>query len=191
MLTRWCTWLKAAIYYCDNFTEVESVIDSFDSNDSEAIRAAKELFADSRIKRELAYNKTHFAHLVPATIKLETQGLKLSESIHIITSTRDSLNAMNEKEFGQKMEAVLDRNPGFKTILNINNVLNERKQPKEQFVKDLLPHELALYKHCPTAPADVERSFSMYANALTDKRRNFLFENLKQHCIVLCNRQNK
>lgn len=36
---------------------------------------------------------------------------------------------------------------------------------------------------------DVERSFSTYKGHLTEKRKSFLFENLKQHCIVHCNRE--
>ena len=47
----------------------------------------------------------------------------------------------------------------------------------------------APYKYCPTTSADVERSFSMNKCVLTEKRRHFLFENLKHHCIVLCNRE--
>lgn len=187
--TRWCTWLEAAFYYCDHFEAIKSVVDTFDSEDAESIRFAKKLFSDQRIKVDLAYIKSNFAPLVPATIQLETHGLALSKSVEIISSIRDSLNSLDEKKFGNKMEAVLRRNPEFKIFLDINNALNLRLEPTEQFVKDLSPKELSLYKYCPTTSADVERSFSMYKIVLTDIRRSFLFENLKKHCIVLCNRE--
>lgn len=113
IITRWCTWLKAAIYYCDNFPKVKSLIDSFDVGDAEAIRMAKELFADQSVKNDLAFIKSHFAQLVSFTIKLETQGLPLNESVGMITSIRTSLNSFARPEFGQKLERVLQRNPGF------------------------------------------------------------------------------
>lgn len=191
IITRWCTWIKAAIYYCENFPAVKSVVDSFDEGDAEAIRTAQELFANRSVKNDLAFIKSHFAQLVSITIKLETQGLPLNESVGMITSIRASLNSLAQQEFGQKLDRVLQRNPGFKIIADINNVLNHRKRPNEQFVKDLSPNELVLYQYCPTTSADVERSFSMYGNVLTDRRRRFLFENLKQHLIVLCNREEK
>lgn len=191
IITRWCSWLKAAEYYCHHFDEVKGVVMSFDSEDSEAIKSAQELFNNFRIKSDLAYIKTHFASLVAATLKLETQGLDLNESISTMTSIRNSLGSMDEKSFSNKMEAVLKRNPGFEIISDINNVLSKRAQPEKPFVKNLSPKEVALYRYCPTTSTDVERSFSTYKNHLTDKRKSFLFENLKKHCIVHCNRQNE
>lgn len=189
IITRWGTWLDAAFYYCDNFDAVKSVVDTFDNNDAEAIKTAKELFTDQSIKVDLAYIKTSVARLVPATVELETQGIALSRSVEIITSVRNSLNSLRKKEFNRKMEAVHKNNPGYKTALDINNVLNHRAQPTLEFVKNLSPSELASFKYCSTTSADVERSFSMYKSILTETRRSFLFENLKQHCIVLCNRE--
>lgn len=53
--------------------------------------------------------------------------------------------------------------------------------------EELSPEELALFKFCPTTSTDVEKSFSIYIFTLNDKRRRFLFENIKQHMIVQCN----
>lgn len=63
IITRWGTWLKAAIYYCDNFDAVKSVINTFDDEDAEAIRLAKQAFACEHIVADLAYIKCNFASL--------------------------------------------------------------------------------------------------------------------------------
>ena len=128
---------------------------------------------------------------MPATVELETQGLPLSRSLEIILHIQNSLISLNDKGFSRKLESVLTKNPGFKIAVDIDKVINQRLQPPEQFVSKLSSYELTLFKYCPTSSADVERSFSAYKNVLADNRRSFLFDNLKQHVIVLCNRQNK
>ena len=128
---------------------------------------------------------------MPATVELEKQGLPLSRSLEIILHIQNSLISLNDKGFSQKLESVLTKNPGFKIAVDIDKVINQRLQPSEQFVSKLSSYELTLFKYCPTSSADVERSFSAYKNVLADNRRSFLFDNLKQHVIVLCNRQNK
>ena len=128
---------------------------------------------------------------MPATVELETQGLPLSRSLEIILHIQNSLISLNDKGFSRKLESVLTKNPGFKIAVDIDKVINQRLQPSEQFVSKLSSYELTLFKYCPTSSADVERSFSAYKNVLADNRRSFLFDNLKQHVIVLCNRQNK
>jgi len=46
-------------------------------------------------------------------------------------------------------------------------------------------------KFAPMTSCDVERSFSVYKTTLTDNRRRFLFENIKHHVIVQCNKDYK
>ncbi|XP_055307944.1 uncharacterized protein LOC129572062 [Sitodiplosis mosellana] len=187
VITRWGTWLNAAIYYCDHFSEVKSVIDTFDIADAESIGLAQQAFNNGDVEADLAYIKTNFASLIAATVKLETQGLALSESIEIVTSIRNELRSLSRQEFTRKFEAVLKRNRGFIPICDINNILNRNMQPTNEYVHNLTSHELALFAYAPLSSADVERSFSDYKNVLTLKRRSFLFENVKQHVIVLCN----
>lgn len=187
--TRWGTWVKAAIYYCDNFDEVKSVLDTFDDEDAESIRLAKEAFSFARIRTQLAYIKSNFASLVAGTVKLESQGLPLAKSMDIVASIENDLRGLRRKEFSQKLERVLQRNRGYKKIVEINNVLNAGTQPKEAYVKKLTSTELVLFKFAPTTSADVERSFSDYKYIFNEKRKSFTFENLKQHVIVYCNRE--
>lgn len=187
VITRWGTWLNAAIYYCDHFTEIKSVIGTFDINDAESIGLAQQAFDNENVEADLAYIKSNFASLISATVKLETQGLALSESIDTVASVQNKLRLLGRQEFAGKLEAVLKRNRGFIPICDINNILNKCMKPTDPYVHNLNPHELTLFAYAPLTSADVERSFSVYKSVFTEKRKRFLFENLKQHVIVLCN----
>lgn len=162
----------------------------FDEDDAESIRMAKEMFGVRRIKNDLAYIKTHFAGISTSITKLQKQGLPLNEGIGIIESTRASLNSLGRKEFVQKMDAVLRRNGGFESLVEIRNVLFNSTDSTDEYVQKLTPDQLAMFRYCPVTSADVERSFSTYGSFLTEKRRAFGFENLKQHVIIHCNRKN-
>lgn len=184
--TRWGTWLEAATYYCDNFDQVKSVVDQLHEADAEAIKLSKAMFAEPKIKNDLAFIKANFSSIVNATIKLETQGLPLSDSVGIYESIRKSLHSMKRTDFVQKMDAVNKRNAGYKNIVAIRDILNG-DQIKNKYVETLSANELAMFMYCPVTSADVERSFSRYKAVLTEKRRSFTFENLKKHMIVYCN----
>lgn len=186
--TRWGTWLEAAVYYCDNFDQVKSVVGQLNDADAEAIKMSKAKFAEPKIKNDLAFIKANFASIVNATVKLETQGLPLNDSVETYDSIRKSLNSMKRKDFVQKMEAVNKRNAGYKDIVAIRDVLNGH-QIKNKYVEKLSPNELTMFRYCPVTSSDVERSFSRYKGVLTEKRRTFTFENLKKHMIVYCNRK--
>lgn len=186
--TRWGTWLEAADYYCDHFDEVKYVVDQLEDADAEAIKLSKAKFAEPRVKNDLAFIKANFASIVAATVKLETQGLPLNESVETYESIQNSLNAMTRKDFALKMQAVSKRNAGYKSIVAIRKVL-KGQQSNDKYVGKLSPNELTMFKYCPVTSSDVERSFSRYKGVLTEKRRSFTFENLKKHMVVYCSRQ--
>lgn len=167
--------------------EVKAVVDTFDSENAESIATAKHLFADTQIKSDLVYVKTNFSNIIFGIKKLEKQGLCLNESLEIMVSIRKSLQSLKRKEFDNKMEAVLARNRGFKKIVEIGGILEGGIKSTDDYVINLSPYEITLFKYCPVTSSDVERVFSRYGNLATDNRQNFLFENLKQHVIVHCN----
>lgn len=187
MITRWGTWLIAAVYYCDHLHEVKSVVDSFDSEDAQSIANAQPLFADAQIRAELVYIKAHFSSIPFVIKKLETQGLCLIDSLKLVDTVKRSLQGLSRPEFHNKMTAVIHRNKGFKKLVEIGAMLEKGAKPTDDYVKKLSPHEVSLFKYCPVTSSDVERVFSRYGNVLTKNRERFLFENLKQHMIVHCN----
>lgn len=138
VITRFGTWLEAADYYCANFDAVRSVVDSFDRNDSEAIKIAQETFASRETIIELVYIKTNFSLITRALTQIQAQGLKDTDN---------------------------------------------------EYISNLTPGELAMFKFAPTTSCDVEKTFSSYKIVFDIRRKSFTFENLKKHLIVYCNRK--
>ena len=63
VITRWGTWIEAAICYCDHFQIVKSVIEILNPDYAAAIASAKLLYSDSEIKGQLAFIKANFNSL--------------------------------------------------------------------------------------------------------------------------------
>lgn len=187
VITRWAAWLRAAVFYCDNFDSVKAVVDSFDRKSAISIAESQKMFADSRIKTDLAYIKANFASLVQATVSLQGRGLELKYGIDTIVKIEENLGMLDSEKYADKMERILSRNKGFKSLVNIKNVLYSNDASDDKYLKNLNPTEIAMFKYCPVTSAEVERSFSAYGDILTEKRRSFSFENIKQHMIVQCN----
>lgn len=49
------------------------------------------------------------------------------------------------------------------------------------------PETLVLFKFAPVTSVEVERSFSVVKNVLSDRRHNLKVENLKKYLVVMCN----
>lgn len=80
------------------------------------------------------------------------------------------------------------KNNGFKVLKNISAILDgENTTSRDGIPEDLTLNDMVHFKYAPVTSVDVERSFSSYKNILSDRRRSFLFENLKNHLIVQCN----
>ena len=50
VLTRWGTWIEAAVYYCNNYDTLEKVMNSLDPTDSLSVKIMQDLFSCSTIK---------------------------------------------------------------------------------------------------------------------------------------------
>lgn len=189
VITRFGTWLEAADYYCANFDAVRSVVDSFDRNDSEAIKIAQETFASRETIIELVYIKTNFSLITRALTQIQAQGLELSDAIQIYETVDSKMCALGRKEFETKFRAVQARNVGLKTLHEIHDVLYKGKDTDNEYISNLTPGELAMFKFAPTTSCDVERTFSSYKMVFDIRRKSCTFENLKKHLIVYCNRK--
>lgn len=75
IITRFGTWIVAAIYYCDNFDAVRSVVDFFERDDAASIGNVQDLLSSPQIKAQLVYIKNNFKVIVHSITKLETKVL--------------------------------------------------------------------------------------------------------------------
>ncbi|KAL1509498.1 hypothetical protein ABEB36_004217 [Hypothenemus hampei] len=188
ILTRWGTWIKAAIFLADNFDKIKSVVIQFEDSASRAIEKAKKSLLSNDIKRHLIYIKTHFK-IMPDSIKqLEAIGMCLSDSMYIIENLRASLKC-TPGEVGQlasrKLELLLTKNPGFKHMTQINNILSANDKVENIGVD--VDMNCSIFKYNPITSCDVERSFSRLKNTLTEKRASLIPEHLEQLLVCSAN----
>lgn len=188
--TRWGTWIEAAIYFALHFEEISTFLDGLDPEDALSIDLAQTVLKKPNIKRDLAFIKSNFECLSTTIVEIQARGALLTDSIRIFESVRPKLQALSKrKEFITKFKQISDKNTGLTLLRKISQLLNgEELSEPDEYIDNLTPNELAAFKYAPTVSCDVERTFSAYKRVLEDCRRSFIFENLRMHVIIHCNK---
>jgi len=60
IITRWGTWINAAIYYCENIQNIRNIIEQFDTDNAVSILQAKEVLSEKSLDSSLIYIKSIF-----------------------------------------------------------------------------------------------------------------------------------
>jgi hypothetical protein len=81
IITRLGTWLKAAIYYCDNYELIRDIITSLDEKDSISVENSQKYLSDPDVASNLVYIKSNFGFLPVVIIRLEAKNMPLSEEL--------------------------------------------------------------------------------------------------------------
>jgi hypothetical protein len=92
VLTRWGTWLQAAVYYCINYSETDKVVSSFSDNEASSIKVAKLLFSNNTLSGNLAYIKSNFSKLATTITQLETTGVEVCRGLELVKNVESELN---------------------------------------------------------------------------------------------------
>lgn len=186
VITRWGTWLEAAIFYHENFQKIKAVIESFNDN-ADCISKAKEAFRNSAIQANLAYVVSHFKIILQTTKALEASAEPLCENIRRIENLREELkNAPGKiaKIVAKRLEEILIKNPGYSRLLETAQILSGEST---NIPLKMTSAELPCFKYAPVTSCDVERSFSSYKQILTDNRRRLTPEHLEKMLICYVN----
>lgn len=188
--TRWGTWIEAALYYATHFQKIQDFLNECDGEEAQSIENAKEAIVKPYLKRDLAFIKCNFECLTVTITKIQSKGVLLSETIEIFDSVRPILAfTTKRKEFLKKFDYVANKNTGLATLRKISMILSGHKfNEPDKFIDELTPHELQTFKYAPVVSCDVERSFSDYKRVLDNSRRSFIFENLRKHLVIYCNK---
>ena len=183
ILTRWGTWLDAAMYYADNFREFRSLILEFQGTESKAIQECQKVLEIPELAQNLAFIKTHFKFVSQSIQFLEKQQLPLVESVNIIKNFEAAANSI-PGDIGQtikeKLVQTLSKNEGFQTLQKISTILSGGQDSNFEIDPAIIPK----FKYAPITSVDVERSFSAYKRMLTDRRHNLTTENLEKHLVI-------
>lgn len=190
--TRWGTWMEAAIYYADYFERIEHIIGGLDETESGIISDVKKVVADSKSKlfEDLIYIKTNFSFLPSSITAFERRGSPIAVGMKEMTEIFEKLQVMSNKTFINELNKVIGKNPGFKRIRDVSEIVEGGNLSQENriAIKSLCKAvDIASLEHAPLSSAEVERIFNQYKNIFRDNRRNFTFENLRTHVLVKCN----
>lgn len=190
VITRWGTWINAAIYYCKHFEIIFNIVNKLDSEDALSIKNAKKYLATPHIKNDLVYIKSNFSSLTTSITKLQTEGMSLADSIEIIDNVSVAMKRLTGttgKNICTKMENVLKKNVGLAMLKKIKNILSGELIDMKDLPEDLDINDLTYFKYAPITSVNVERSFSAYKTLLTNNRRSFKVDNIKKLLIIQCN----
>jgi hypothetical protein len=186
VVTRWGTWVNAALYYAHHLESFREVIEDFSEDDAASIRATRKCLEDPELRNELAYISAHCSTLPTTITKLEEANLSVSASFELLNHEIARLKSMPGQKGNKiktKVDLVFGRNKGLETLQEIARVL----EGESGIDLRISPHLVASYKYAPLTSVDVERSFSRLKNILADNRLSFSFENLCKHLVINCN----
>lgn len=190
ILTRWGTWIEAALFYCENYNSFKDIVNSFDATSAQSVSDCQTTLQNRELMSQLSYIKSHFSDIPVIIKKLEERNLLLTESLSLIENFRDSVNKNKSeicKKVSTKLTDSLKKNTGFLILKTINNIL-QGNFSDEGIDENVAIQKSHLFKYCPVTSCDTERNFSMYKNLLHDNRQRFLVDNLEKHMIIYCNK---
>lgn len=182
VITRWGTWILAVMFYSKNFEVIKAAILSIDDS-ARSVCIAKQLLGNINLKRDIDFINHSFGFIPDVITLLETQGLKLTESLNIFNEAVTKMQCIpNSFNLQQYIKDILYRNPGYKKLCDISALLettNNEEHPDENIMH---------YNFVPVTNCDVERSFSAFKDILSSKRHGFTEENLAKYTVVYCNK---
>lgn len=188
ILTRWGTWLKAAIFYAQNFDCIKNVVNALDCSDSSSIFIAKELLSNSTLQKDLCMIQMHYSWLPDSITKLESRGLSLNEAVKEMNEVERQVSLVPGpygNQIREKVQFVLTKNAGFRKLKQVNNFINGEDA---ELPTEVPTAKAQFYKYCPVTSVDVERTFSALKMLLNDKRQSLTTQNLEKHIVIYCNK---
>lgn len=169
VVTRWATWLKAAIYYAEKLPDVRRIVESFDGNGL-LIQRVKSAVAKPNLPSDLLVIKRDYQCLVEVLQHCEGSEYTISKAfadLHTISFGEDPAHV---KDYLQKR---LQKNRGLQDIISLGRT-------------DVAPALYASLQQCTATSVSVERSFSILKKLL-NKDRNFREDNIEIYLIKLYN----
>ncbi len=162
IVTRWGSWLNAALYYCKNFDEVSVIVESLEA-DGILISNAKKAVRITSIKSDLIEIKEKYSNLAEYIEETISQSFDIKKAKVLLENISFPGDQLNLKQYLLTKIKKSDFYSCFE---------NEDKSP---YIIDCL-------KNSPATSIAVERSFSMLGKILL-KERGFNSENIKKYAI--------
>ena len=161
MLTRWGTWIDAALFYAKKIEKVKTVASQLSPEDAAAIGKCQKLLKNHRLASDLVFIAGNLAFLPAVLTRLEEAGLPLERAVAIFDEAKsnfDSIAGQKGLLSQSKFKSVLERNSDVLVLRSIVGCLKGEEGSlslPEGFGPGVVPN----FKFCPTANVDVERIF--------------------------------
>lgn len=168
ILTRWASWIEAALYYAAKLPEVRQIVSQL-SGDSLLVRRAKEAVDNVELPAHLLAISQNYKRLAELPKQLESATCTIKEAAAIINSMDLGADPCGIRAY---VESRLEDN-------DLHAIMNMSRW-------QISPDFYGLLQSCQPTSASVERSFSMLKKLL-QKDRNFLSKNVKNYMILYFN----
>ena len=169
VITRWATWLRAALYYSENLPAVRTIVNNWTG-------------AGLLISR--AKDAINVEDLVPDLVKIN-QNRTLAANVEFLERSASTIT----EAYGLQKNMQFDDDP-----CEIKNYIKKRLSnfDLETIIKctnlTIDPSSYALLRKAQPTSAAVERSFSMLSKLLR-KDRNFDLKNVKKYMMLYYNKK--
>lgn len=187
VLTRWGTWLSAALYYAEHFEKIQEIVACLQDEDSAAVRIVSEIMKKSSLHRNLVYIASNFANIPQTITSLEKRGETLVNNMHVFKKATSCISEAPGdvgKDVKAKCERVVSGNKDLEQMKNIAKVLEGKI---EADCIDLKIEDIMCFKYAPVTSVEVERTFSHLKYVLSDRRHNLTPDNLKKMLVIMSN----
>lgn len=159
IVTRWGSWVLAALYYAKNLPQVKLIVEGFEDDGMQA-RRAKESVRNGDLPQQLMEISRCYAQLPQV----------LDQTTKYNFTIRDAEKMINDLDF--------EEDPvNLKDYIQSRMKKNDLKEISQMKKSSISPSTYNQILNCHPTGAPVERSFSML-NKLLTKDRNFLPENV-------------
>ncbi|PSN41310.1 hypothetical protein C0J52_20237 [Blattella germanica] len=103
VLTRWRSWLDAALYYAQHIEIVKQVVNLLDSNEAASIQTVQDILSGTELEENFVFISAHFSFLPTAITSMEAVVSPLKESLAVFEKTISNHNSV-PGSIGQKVK---------------------------------------------------------------------------------------
>ena len=168
MITRWATWLRAALYYSENLPAVRIIVNCWTGEGLLVSRAKEAINIDGLVQALVRINRCRTlatnVELLEANDCTMTEAYKLLKNMHFLDEPCSIQAYIKKRLSNSDLEAVI--NCANLAIAPTTNALLQKAQPTS---------------------AAVEQSFSMQSKLL-QKDKNLEIKNVKKHILMCFNK---
>lgn len=156
VVTRWASWLKAALYYAENLPKVRDVINSF-SGEGILTQRAKDACNSAALPQELLAIKRDYENFTKLIVTMQDSTYSIEQASHDFDNLASSGGLGKDSANIRVYLKERLKRVGWQKIMEMKNA-------------DLSPSQYVHLRNCQATSSSIERSFSIMKNILRDNR---------------------